>query len=131
MVMIQALIGPATKLLGKFIEDKDTKNKIAFELSTMAEKHAQQLAMAQIEVNKVEAGSDSLFKSGWRPSVGWICSFALGYHFVMQPMLAFILSAFGHNIILPEFDMTTLTTILMGLLGLGGMRSFEKVKKSA
>jgi hypothetical protein len=46
-------------------------------------------------------------------------------------MLAFILSAFGHNIILPEFDMTTLTTILMGLLGLGGMRSFEKVKKSA
>ena len=55
--MIQALIGPATKLLGKFIEDKDTKNKIAFELSTMAEKHAQQLAMAQIEVNKAEAQS--------------------------------------------------------------------------
>ena len=62
--MIQALIGPATKLLGKFIEDKDTKNKIAFELSTMAEKHAQQLALAQIELNKAEAQSGSLFKGG-------------------------------------------------------------------
>ena len=67
--MIQALIGPATKLLGKFIEDKDTKNKIAFELSTMAEKHAQQLAMAQIEVKGAEAASGSLFKGGWRPAV--------------------------------------------------------------
>jgi len=86
---------------------------------------------AQIEVNKIEAGSTSFFKSGWRPSVGWICSFALGYHFVLQPMLAFGLTAAGYTLVLPEFDMSTLMTVLMGLLGLGGMRSFEKVKRSA
>ena len=88
--MIQALIGPATKLLGKFIEDKDTKNKIAFELSTMAEKHAQQLAMAQIEVNKAEAQSGSIFKGGWRPAVGWICAIAFAYHFIIKDLIMFI-----------------------------------------
>jgi len=123
MPKLNVVAGIIDKVAGhvdKFTLDKEEKANLIMEINK-----------AQIEVNKVEAGSDSLFKSGWRPSVGWICSFALGYHFVMQPMLAFILSAFGHNIILPEFDMTTLTTILMGLLGLGGMRSFEKVKKSA
>ena len=123
MPKLNVVAGIIAKVAGhvdKFTLDKEEKANLIMEINK-----------AQIEVNKVEAGSDSLFKSGWRPSVGWICSFALGYHFVMQPMLAFILSAFGHNIILPEFDMTTLTTILMGLLGLGGMRSFEKVKKSA
>jgi len=123
MPKLNVVAGIIDKVAGhvdKFTLDKEEKANLIMEINK-----------AQIEVNKVEAGSDSLFKSGWRPSVGWICSFALGYHFVMQPMLAFILSALGHNIILPEFDMTTLTTILMGLLGLGGMRSFEKVKKSA
>ena len=87
MVMIQALIGPATKLLGKFIEDKDTKNKIAFELSTMAEKHAQQLALAQIELNKAESQSGSLFKGGWRPAVGWTCAIAFMYHFILKDLI--------------------------------------------
>jgi len=91
----------------------------------------QEINKAQIEVNKVEANSNSLFVSGWRPFVGWTCGVALCYHFVLQPFLTFVLYSFGHPIILPTFDMGTLTTILMGMLGLGGMRSFEKVKKSA
>ena len=71
--MIQALIGPVTGLLDKFIEDKDQKAKLAHEIATMSEKHAQQIALAQIEVNKAEAASGSLFKGGWRPAVGWVC----------------------------------------------------------
>ena len=59
--MIQALIGPATKLLGKFIEDKDTKNKLAHDIATMAEKHAQELAKGQLEINKAEAQHRSIF----------------------------------------------------------------------
>ena len=86
---------------------------------------------AQIEVNKVEANSNSLFVAGWRPFVGWTCGVALCYHFVLQPFLLFLLHSFGYQVDLPVFDMTTLTTILLGMLGLGGMRSFEKVKKSA
>lgn len=127
--MIQALIGPATKLLGKFIEDKDTKNKIAFELSTMAEKHAQQLAMAQIEVNKAEAASGSLFKGGWRPAVGWVCAIAFAYHFILKDLIIFGASFAGAELPeLPEFDMGTLLTVLGGMLGIGGLRTYEKQK---
>jgi hypothetical protein len=91
----------------------------------------QEINKAQIEVNKVEANSNSLFVSGWRPFVGWTCGVALCYHFVLQPFLVFLLYSSGYQMDLPVFDMTTLTTILMGLLGLGGLRSYEKVKKSA
>ena len=91
----------------------------------------QEINKAQIEVNKVEANSNSLFVSGWRPFVGWTCGVALCYHFVLQPFLTFVLYSFGQQITLPTFDMGTLTTILMGMLGLGGLRSYEKVKKSA
>ena len=91
----------------------------------------QEINKAQIEVNKVEANSNSLFVSGWRPFVGWTCGVAVGYHFVLQPFLVFLLYSSGYQMDLPVFDMTTLTTILMGLLGLGGLRSYEKVKKSA
>lgn len=91
----------------------------------------QEINKAQLEVNKVEAGHTSLFVAGWRPFVGWTCGIALCYHFVLQPFLVFLLYSFGYQVALPVFDMTTLTTILMGMLGLGGLRSYEKVKKSA
>jgi len=91
----------------------------------------QEINKAQIEVNKVEANSNSLFVAGWRPFVGWTCGVALCYHFGLQPFLVFLLYSSGYQMDLPVFDMTTLTTILMGLLGLGGLRSYEKVKKSA
>jgi hypothetical protein len=70
--MLQALIGPVTGLLDKFVEDKDQKAALAHEIATMAEKQAHQSAMAQIEVNKAEAQSGSIFKGGWRPFIGWV-----------------------------------------------------------
>ena len=76
-------------LLDKFIEDKDQKNALAHEISTMAERHAQELAMSQIAVNQEEAKSGSLFIGGWRPFVGWICGIALLYHFILQPCILF------------------------------------------
>lgn len=68
--IISALAGPVTGLLDKFIEDKDVKNQLAHEISTMAERHAQDLAKGQLEVNKVEAAHKSMFVAGWRPAVG-------------------------------------------------------------
>ena len=91
----------------------------------------QEINKAQIEVNKVEAGSSSLFVSGWRPFIGWTCGVALCYHFILQPFLMFVLLSAGKPMELPVFQMETLTTILMGLLGLGGLRTYEKVKRSA
>tara|TARA_R110001632_G_scaffold89449_1_gene192871 strand:+ start:49 stop:444 length:396 start_codon:yes stop_codon:yes gene_type:complete len=127
--MLQALIGPVTGLLDKFIPDADEKARIAHELATMGEKHGQQLALAQIEVNKAEAASGSLFKGGWRPFIGWICGIAFAYHFVLQPIILFAVTAYGLQIPdLPEFDMTSLMTVLGGMLGIGGLRTYEKQK---
>ena len=128
--MIQALIDPATKLLGKFIEDKDTKNKLAHDIATMAEKHAQELAKGQIEINKSEAQHKSIFVAGWRPFIGWTCGIALCWHFVLAPVTMFVCAYLDVAIPeLPTFDMGSLMTVLMGMLGLGGLRTFEKYKK--
>ena len=129
MSLITSLIGPVTGILDKVIEDKDQKAKLAFELSTMADTHAQQALLAQLDINKAEAASGSLFKGGWSPFVGWVCGVAFAYHFVLQPLLIFILSVFKISLPdLPEFDMSTLLTTLGGLLGIGGLRSYEKTK---
>jgi hypothetical protein len=125
--MLQALIGPVSGLLDKFVEDKDQKNALAHEIATMSEKHAQQLAMSQIEVNKAEAASGSLFKGGWRPFIGWVCGIAFAYHFIIQPVLIFGTAAAGISIPpLPQFDMSSLMPVLLGMLGLGGLRTYEK-----
>ena len=129
MSLLNNLVAPVTGLLDKFIEDKDQKAALAHELATMADKHAQQLALAQIEVNKAEAASGSFFKGGWRPFVGWVCGVAFAYHFIIQPLVIFILTATGMDIPdLPEFDMGTLLPVLGGMLGIGGLRTYEKHK---
>ena len=125
--MLQALIGPITGLLDKFVEDKDQKAALAHELATMSDRHAQELAKGQLEINKAEAASSSLFKGGWRPFIGWTCGAAFAYHFVLQPFLLFAIAVFGVDIpALPQFDMSTLMTVLMGMLGLGSLRTYEK-----
>lgn len=127
--MIQNLIGPVTGLLDKFIEDKDQKNALAHEIATLAEKQAHEAQLAQIEVNKQEAQHRSIFVSGWRPCVGWVTAVALAWHFIISPLILFTTAIVGIEIPeLPSFDMETLTTILLGMLGLGGLRSFEKYK---
>ena len=127
--MLEALIGPVTGLLDKFIEDKDQKARLAHEIATMAEKYAHENALAQIEVNKTEAASRNPFVAGWRPFIGWTCGIALAWHFVLAPFLLFIGGWVGVEIpTLPAFDMDALMTVLLGMLGLGSMRSFEKIK---
>ena len=124
--MIEQLIGPITGLLDKFIEDKDQKALLAHEVATMAQRHAQELTIAQIEVNKTEALSRNIFVAGWRPFVGWTCGIALAWHFVGLPVTLFMTSMFQvETPPLPEFEMESLMTVLLGMLGLGGLRTFE------
>jgi hypothetical protein len=130
--MLASLIGPVTGLLDKVIEDKDQKAALAHEIATMSERHAQEAMLAQLEINKAEAASGSVFKGGWRPFIGWVCGVAFAYHFVLQPFIVFGVTAAGVEIPpLPEFDMGSLMTVMMGMLGLGGLRTFEKTKKVA
>ena len=125
--MLGQLIGPVTGILDKFIEDKDQKAALAHEIATMSERHAQELAKGQLEINKAEAASGSVFKGGWRPFIGWVCGAAFAYHFVLQPFIVFGVTVAGIDIPeLPTFDMGSLMTVMMGMLGLGGLRSYEK-----
>ena len=127
--MITALIPAVSGILDKFIPDADTKNKLAHDLATMAEKHAQELARGQIEINKAEAAHKSMFVAGWRPFVGWTSGIALAWHFVGQPVAVFVITYAGVEAPpLPVFEMESLLTVLLGMLGLGGLRTFEKTK---
>lgn len=127
--MLQTLVGPVSDILDKFIEDKDQKAFLAHEIATMSERHAHELALAQIDVNRAEAESASLFKGGWRPTVGWICATAFGYHFVFQPLIIFVMVSLGEPVPeLPEFDMFALLNVLGGMLGIGALRTYEKQK---
>jgi len=122
--MIEALIKPVARILDKFIVDKDLKEKLEHEIKL----EIQKANIAQIDVNKAEALHRTVFVAGWRPFIGWTCGLALAYHFILQPIIVFAMSANGVAYDLPEFDMGSLMTIILGMLGLGGMRSFEKFK---
>ena len=119
---LTALIGPATKLIGKFVRDKDKQAQLAHEISTMAEKHGQELALAQIKLNTEEA-KGNWFQSSWRPLVGWICAMSLGINFMVAPICS------GFGITIPQADMSVMMPLLLGMLGIGGLRSLDKIKK--
>jgi len=89
------------------------------------------LALGQLEVNKAEATTD-MFRGGWRPATGWVCVFGLGYQFIAQPLLPWVVALFGVAVPpLPAIDNETLMVLLTGMLGLGGLRTFERVKGKA
>ena len=121
--MIASLLPVASKLLGKFIEDKDTKNKLAHEIATMAEKHAQKIALQQIKVNQEEA-KGNWFQSSWRPLIGWVCGLSLMINYMISPICA------GFGIIIPQADMSVMMPLMFGMLGISGMRSYDKMKKT-
>jgi len=122
--MIEKLIKPVSEILDKFVADKDLKLKLQHELSQELHK----ANIAQLEVNKVEAAHRNVFVAGWRPFTGWVCASALAYHFILEPIIVFGLALYNIQLTLPQFDMGSLLTVLMGMLGLGGLRTFEKTK---
>jgi hypothetical protein len=127
-MVLEMLIGPIASLLDKFIPDADEKARLAHEIATLAERQAHEIAKAQIEVNKAEAGSSSLFVSGWRPAVGWVCVSGLGFNFLVVPLGNFYLSITDQQILIPTLDLSQMMPVLLGMLGLGAYRTFEKTK---
>lgn len=119
--MIAALIPAVSGILDKFIPDADTKQKLSHEISTMAEKHAQEIALAQIEVNKADA-KGNWFQSSWRPATAWVCVLGFSVNFLVSPICA------GFGIVIPQADTSTMLPVLMGMLGLGTMRTVERLK---
>jgi len=121
MDLLTSLIQPVTGLLDKWIPDASEKQKIAFELSTLSERHAQELAVAQIELNKAEA-KGNWFQSSWRPATGWVCVLGFAVNFLVSPLAA------GFGVDIPQADTSVMLPVLMGMLGLGGLRSAERIK---
>lgn len=111
----------ATSVIGKIWPDKTEQEKAQLAAAV-------QLVQGQLEINRTEAASQSVFVAGWRPFIGWTCGAAFAYKFVLAPALAFGMTAFGHPIELPVLDFTEMSTVLLGMLGLGGLRTLEKVK---
>tara|TARA_B100000900_G_C20004679_1_gene483199 strand:+ start:44 stop:430 length:387 start_codon:yes stop_codon:yes gene_type:complete len=123
MSLLSSLVEPVTGLLDKVIQDKDQKAKLAHELATMADKHAQALALAQIKVNQEEA-KGNWFQSSWRPLIGWICGLSLAINYLISPICA------GFGIVIPQADMSVMMPLLLGMLGIAGMRSVDKAFKT-
>jgi|TARA_R110000803_G_scaffold57427_1_gene115308 hypothetical protein len=121
--MLSALIAPITGLLDKVIPDADTKVKIAHELATMSERHTQQIVLQQIEVLKADA-KGNWFQASWRPLAGYVAVSGMAVNFLVSPIAA------GFGVSIPQADMSVMMPLLLGMLGIGGMRSFDKVKKT-
>lgn len=132
------LIDPISRLLDKLIPDPEARAKAQIELmKSSRELDLEELRLAisadsaQTAINQAEAQNPNLFVSGWRPFIGWVCGVAFAYHFIVQPLLAFSIANSGGTVVLPAFDMQELSTVLMGILGLGSLRTIEKIRRRA
>ena len=119
-----SVIGVAGKILDKFVEDKDLKTKLEAELKTQLVS----LDLAQAQANIEQAKSPSIFVAGARPAIMWICAFGLGWQFVFQPVCVWAMAIWTPALAIPIIPTEGLMTLTLSLLGLGGMRSFEKTK---
>lgn len=124
--MLNLLIGPITELLSKVIPDKTERERLAYEISTLAERQAHEQVMAQLEVNKTEAGHMSLYVAGWRPFIGWSCGIAMAFNYIGVPVVETVSVINGTPLTINPLDLEVMMPVLLGMLGLGGMRSYEK-----
>lgn len=138
--IIAAILPTVLDAIGRAIPDPQAQAQAKLEVLKMQQSGdlaaldaELRLALAQIDVNKTEAGSESLFKSGWRPSVGWACVLGLLYEFIVRPLLPWLVNVLGVDGVpaLPQLDGDTLFGLLVGLLGIGTLRTVEKVKGKA
>lgn len=116
-------------IVSKFIPDKTAQAQASAEIQLELIKQIGSGDQAQSTTNTAEATSDGLFKGGWRPMVGWVCAAAFAWQFVGQPALSFAWVLWTHNPApVMTLDTSELMTVLLGMLGLGGMRTYEKLQ---
>lgn len=132
--LLKDLISPVTDLISEVVVDKDKARELNIRLQELADKTDERLhqeLMGQIEVNKEEAKHASIFVAGWRPFIGWVGGVGLAYSFVLAPFIEFVAKAFGYVGEMPLPDSGQLMTLVTAMLGVGAMRSYDKVKGTA
>jgi len=122
MILLDALLGLGGKLVDKLIPDPAARDAAKLELLKLQQSGELAAMVAQTEINKVEAANPSVFVSGWRPAIGWVCAMAMAYQYLIRPFLV----AFYPVLAFPGLD-DNLWQLLAGMLGLGGLRTFEKL----
>lgn len=134
--MWDLIVGPVCKIIGdiidKVVPDKNAAEKAKQDLAAQLQTAVLTAEQSQLDIDKTEAASPCVFVSGWRPAVAWVCVFGFAYQFVLQPFIGYGLSIHStyHGLPIPPpptLDSTQMMTLLLGLLGLGGMRTIEKV----
>jgi hypothetical protein len=126
-----AVLGIVGQVLDRVIPDPQKKAEAALELMKMQQSGDLQTMAGQLEVNKVEAASPKTLVAGWRPACGWVCVGGLAYSVVLAPLAGAISVFLGHPVVMPTLDVSLLSTLLIGMLGLGGMRTVEKLNGAA
>lgn len=124
---ITAILGIGNKLIDHFFPDANQAAAAKLKLLEMQQNGDLQVMASQMDINKIEAQNPSLFVSGWRPFIGWVCGISLTYAAIIEPVSRFIAKVlFHYTSEFPVIDTTLTLQILLGLLGLAGMRSWEK-----
>ena len=127
--LLPTLLPAVTDIVGRFLpENKEARAKAEREIEAKLATHLAKIDIAQLEINNQEAAHRSIFVAGWRPFIGWSCGIALAWTYVVTPILQFALAQSGHLVDLPAMDVSQMMPVLMGMLGLGGLRTFEKFK---
>ena len=127
--ILSAVLPSVMEVAGRFLpEDKEKRAAAEREIEAQLSVHLAKIDLAQLDINKTEAAHRSVFVSGWRPAIGWMCGCAMGLNFIVFPLASFVLAQTGHLVELPALDMSEMMPVLMGLLGLGGLRTVEKLK---
>ena len=126
--LLPSLLPVVGDVLDRFFPNKEEKARAEREIEAKLTAHLASIDLAQLEVNKQEASHRSLLVAGWRPFIGWTCGLALFYTYLAQPMATFVLAQTGELVQLPQVDLSMMMPVLLGMLGLGGLRSFEKYK---
>lgn len=128
MFGIDAIAGLVSTVVDKIFPDADIEAQSKADTLKQQLTSELQAIVGQLEINKTEAGSTSLFVSGWRPAVGWACALGYAYQFLLKPIGNGIAVALGVPPVLPGIEFEALSSLLFGLLGLGTLRTVEKVK---
>lgn len=124
---VTALLDVGGKLIDRLWPDPGQAAQAKLELIKLQQSGDLQQIAGQLEINKAEASNPSLFVSGWRPAVGWICGMACGWNWIGLPIAKLVAELMGHNVNLAPADLTDMLPVLMGLLGLGGLRTLERI----
>lgn len=123
---ITAIANVANTVLGRVLPDKAANDAAKVTIAEMQLSGELKQYSDQIQVDLAEAQNKSVFVAGWRPFIGWICGCSLAYQFLVQPLLTFGVHLFHGNWAAPSIDISSLNDLLMGMLGLAGMRTAEK-----